>query len=52
MFLLEKCELPPAYAGGLHEFQLMLSGILPSLVLDVPPNDVLIHPYRGNEVAV
>ena len=45
-------ELPPAYAGGLHEFQLLLSGILPSLVFDVPSNDILVHTDGGYEVTV
>jgi hypothetical protein len=45
-------ELPPAHAGGLHEFQLMLSGVLPPLVLYVPSNDVFVHSDGGNEVTV
>lgn len=50
--LVKLCELPPPYGGGLHEFQLMLSGVFPSLLLNVFANDLLIHADCGHEVAV
>ena len=45
-------ELPPAYAGGLHEFQLMLSGVFSALLFDVSANDFLVHSDCGYEVTV
>ena len=46
------CELPPPYGGGLHEFQLMLSGVFSALLLNISANYFLIDTNRGHEVAV
>ncbi len=48
----EASELPPPYGGGLHEFQPLLSGIFPALMLNVFSNNLFVDTNGGYKITV